>query len=122
MRSANAARDEWPQLPFAVPQHVEKAKRILVEVGVERFGISLRSGVPLAKTGIVSAPHEFGLRVIGERVIDEGAVAPPAVHAEAIDRKGIGDWIGSAGFVAYKRRHRSEERRVGKECRSRWWT
>src|SRR5216684_6856179 len=35
MRSANTASDERPQLPFAVPYHVEKAKRKLVKVSVE---------------------------------------------------------------------------------------
>src|SRR5216684_106425 len=34
-----------------------------------------------------------------------GAADQPAVHAQAIDGKGIGDRIGSAGFVADKRRY-----------------
>src|SRR6266851_2877609 len=63
MRSAKATRDERSQLPFAVPQHVEEPERILVKVGVERFRVSLRGGVPITETRIVSAPHEFGLRV-----------------------------------------------------------
>ncbi len=65
----------------------------------------MRGGVPLAKTRIVAAPHEFGLRVFRKRVVNEGAIAQPAIHAQAVDGEGICDWIGSAGFKSHKRRH-----------------
>ena len=51
------------------------------------------------------------------------AVFSEAVHKQGILGKGIGVAIVDTGLFPhpdYRSRIRSEERRVGKECRSRW--
>src|SRR4029077_4123864 len=100
MRKADTASDERPQLSLAVPQHVQEAEAELVEVGVEGFRVRAGGHVALAETGVVVAPHQFGLRAIRERILDEGAEAQAAVHAQAIYGEGICDRIGAPGFVA----------------------
>src|SRR5712672_4655899 len=96
MRKANASGNKRPQLPLAVLQHIEKTERELVKVRVKCFRIRMSGRVPLAETGVVAAPHEFRLRILGQGVIDERAEAQSTINAQAIDDKGIIDRIGSA--------------------------
>src|SRR5258708_16123626 len=100
MRKTNASGDKRPQLPLAILQHIEKAKRELVKVRVKCFRIRMSGRVALAETCVVAAPHEFGLRILGQRVIDEGAETQPAIHAQAIDDKRIIDRVRSARLIA----------------------
>ena len=52
--------------------------------------------------------------VEGTRIVSVGTVRPQGTFDQEIDGKGN---VLMPGFV---NAHRSEERRVGKECRSRW--
>src|SRR5258708_13520655 len=84
MRKANASGDKRPQLPLAILQHIEKAERELVKVRVKCFRIRMSGRVALAETGVVATPHEFGLRILGQRIINEGAETQPPIHAQAV--------------------------------------
>src|SRR6266849_8799907 len=105
MRKADPGGDKRAKLPFAILQHVEKTERELVKIRVEGFRVRTRSRVTLAETRVVAAPHEFRLRIFGQRVIDEGAKTQPAIHAQATDAERIVDRIRSARLIAYKGRH-----------------
>src|SRR5882762_831763 len=105
MRKADASGDKRPQLPLAVLQHIEKAERELVKVRVKCFRIRMSGRVALAETRVVAAPHEFGLRILGQRIINEGAETQPAIHAQAIDNERIVDRIRSTRLIADERRH-----------------
>src|SRR2546422_8016940 len=52
---------------------------------------------------------------------DTGIYAQHAIRRIAVDAVGVGESHGRAGAeIAPQPEQRSEERRVGKECRSRW--
>src|SRR5438093_5495449 len=62
--------------------------------------------------------YPYRLGVGGARLVEHGALDPPA---PAVDDEGHRRGIGHArSFPRAGRARRSEERRVGKECRSRW--
>src|SRR2546422_10122480 len=89
------------------------AHRLLVEETVvdEAFGIVAQVGV----LGPLGAAVLLGQRHLAKRVaiIELGRGDQREVRADERDEK-------HPGLVAVARRLRSEERRVGKECRSRW--
>src|SRR5437762_11117887 len=90
--------------------------RSLLGCGIRHSGTSGFGGVPGECPG-----HEESARAeerrAGESMVDEAAhlwtVAKfvPAITGDSRD----------ADLLAAAQRSRSEERRVGKECRSRWW-
>ena len=89
----------------------------------------------LLSLNMLLKPYVEGIRVINtpERIIGMmDSFMPDVISTEEDEQKafghrnGIGERVGcrfvpAAGFAAeYAERQRSEERRVGKECRSRW--
>src|SRR2546426_249933 len=58
--------------------------------------------------------QSIGMRQGVDQVVDEGSARPANFAVFAADG------VDAPGMISEKRGNRSEERRVGKECRSRW--
>src|SRR5437762_14227882 len=86
----------------------------------------------ISASGSIDSLHEFAVQII--EFLFVGANKTKTNHAHA-DRSGeleavvffdpVGEQVCKANLFAQARHDplaRSEERRVGKECRSRWWS
>src|SRR5688572_26545053 len=67
-----------------------------------------------------SALH--GCRNVGEGLVELGAEAPHGGDRGNGDESGDKAIFDGGGALFAAHQFRSEERRVGKECRSRWWS
>ena len=69
----------------------------------------------MMKIGIIGAAGRMGRMLIAEALAHDGASLVGAVEGAGHEAIGV-----DAGLLAGVGEARSEERRVGKECRSRW--
>lgn len=105
MREAHAANNIRPPFVFAAPQHVERSKLILIDIGVVCFDVAGIGRLQFAVGGWVPVPHEIGLKVLRERIIDETSKAHRRIRPRIGHRDGIQRWsqgIRSAGFKSHK--------------------
>src|SRR3712207_9523681 len=103
---------------FDLPQLADGLNFVALSMGVFGLGEILRN-LAHEHTRSVMVKHVSGLMLSKARLSREwGSCAEQAVTGRTFQRLGTEDEVGFA--PGRNRDRRSEERRVGKECRSRW--
>src|SRR5439155_25480513 len=87
------------------------------------------TGSPLHLTGAVyqfAAASRLASKPLGQWNTSEIAAVGPKIkvklNGESVSHLANPRRRPLKGHIGLQNHHRSEERRVGKECRSRWWT
>ena len=107
---------------------ISEGKKAQVTKSVElfdRFVSKLAGAVPTAEIMMISGNHDSGSRVnLFRSVLQRRGIhmvgLPPRAPENFIEKVVLWDEFGPVNFYLLPFLCRSEERRVGKECRSRW--